>query len=85
MAREVQEINASEDDEESTKQRYRVDGVGGVESLEEDKGGTEGRGGKRNVIEWVHTVGGPRLVTGLGRQSESAYIEVEKEFKALLK
>lgn len=68
VARKVQKIHASENDEESTKQRYRVNGVGGVESLEEDKGGTEGRGGKGHVVEWVHTVGGQRLVTGLERR-----------------
>ena len=52
-SRKVQEIDARESDQESAKQREGVDWVIRVESAEEDKGGTEGGGGERYVVERV--------------------------------
>lgn len=37
VSREVEEVNAGEDDEESTEQGDRIDGICSVESLEKDK------------------------------------------------
>lgn len=51
----VQEIDAGKSDQESAKQRESVDWVVRVESAEEDKGGTEGGGGERYVVERVNT------------------------------
>lgn len=54
----VQEIDAGKSDQESAKQRESVDWVVRVESAEEDKGGTEGGGGERYVVERVDDVSG---------------------------
>lgn len=51
----VQEIDARKGNQESTKQRESIDWVVRVESAEEDKGGTEGGGGERYVVEGVDT------------------------------
>jgi hypothetical protein len=50
----VQEIDTRESNQESAKQRESVDWIVRVESAEEYKGGTEGRGGECYVVERVN-------------------------------
>lgn len=86
VAGEVQKIYARKDDKESTKQRYRVDGVRGVKSLEQNEGGAESRGRESDIVKRVHTAGDLGSETTLRLcGGKEAYIEVEKEFNALLK
>ena len=58
FAREVEQVDAGEDDEEAGEERDGVDGGGGVEAAEEDEAGDEGEGGEGNVIEGVDAVVG---------------------------
>jgi hypothetical protein len=58
LTREVEEVDACEDYEEATQERDCVDGVAGVEALEEDKGCDEGAGGEGDVVERVDTRNG---------------------------
>lgn len=52
-ARQVQQVDAREDDEEAAEQADGVDGRGGVEAAEEDEGGDEGEGREGYVVERV--------------------------------
>lgn len=61
-AREIEKINAAENDEEAAEEGDSVDGVGSVEALEEDEGGTEGGGCKGYVIERCYSISFQRLV-----------------------
>lgn len=84
MSRQVEQINTGEDDEEATEQRDRADGIGGIESLEENKRGTDRGGRKGDIVEGVDTKS--QLISATrGSVGLSTHIEVEKEFKALLK
>lgn len=56
--REVEEVDAGEDDEEAAEQGDGVNGGGGVEALEEEAGGDEGAGGEGDVVEGVDAGGG---------------------------
>lgn len=56
VPREVQQVDAREDDQEATEQRDRVHGFGGVEALEEDEGGTQRGGGESDIVQRVHAV-----------------------------
>ena len=56
MSGEVQQVDPGKDDQESTQQRDRVDGIRGVESLEEDERGAKRGGGKRDIVQRVDTV-----------------------------
>lgn len=58
FAREVEEVDAGEDDEEAAEQGDGVDGGGGVEALEEEAGGDEGACGEGDVVEGVDAGGG---------------------------
>lgn len=49
-ARQIEEVNAAENYEEAAEEGDSVDGVGSVETLEEDEGGTEGGGCEGYVI-----------------------------------
>lgn len=53
FAREVQQVDATEDDEEAAEEGYGVYRVGGVEASKEDEGGDEGEGREGYVVEWV--------------------------------
>jgi hypothetical protein len=55
LTREVEEVDAGEDYEETTQERDCVDGIAGVEALEEDKGRDEGAGGEGDVVQRVDT------------------------------
>jgi len=69
FAREVEEVDAGEDDEEAAEQGDGVDCVGGVEALEEDEGGAEGAGCEGYVVEGVDTKGRVVLVkSGQGKE-----------------
>lgn len=50
FARQIEEIDTSEDCEKTTKERDCVDGIAGVEALEEDEGCDEGAGGESDVV-----------------------------------
>jgi hypothetical protein len=50
-AREVEKVDAREDDQEAHDQRYRVDGIGGVEASEQDEGSAQHGGGKGHVVD----------------------------------
>lgn len=54
--REVEEVNAGEDDEETAEERDGVDRIGRVEALEEDEGRQEGKSCKCHIIKRVDTV-----------------------------
>lgn len=58
LARNVEEVDAHEDDKEAHEERDGVDGVGRVETLE--KNGRRGNGGRReeNIVDGVDNVGG---------------------------
>lgn len=55
FAREVEEVNAGEDCEETAQKRDGVDGVASVEASEEDEGCDEGAGGEGDVVQRVDT------------------------------
>lgn len=50
FAREIEEVNAREDDEEAAEKGDRVDGVGGVEPAEEKEGRHKGTGSECYVV-----------------------------------
>lgn len=52
---EVEEEDAGEDDEEATEERDGIDGVGGIEALEEDEGGDEDGGRECYVVDGAYT------------------------------
>lgn len=56
VAREVEEVDAREDDEEAAQERDCVDGRGGVEAAEEEERCNEGAGCERHVVKRVHAV-----------------------------
>ena len=56
LARQVEQVNTSEDGEETTKQRDGVDGVGSVESFEKNKRGDQGEGREGDIVERIDTV-----------------------------
>jgi hypothetical protein len=56
VPREVEEVDAREDDEETAEKRDSVDGGCGVETLEQKKGCDERASGKGYVIEGVDAV-----------------------------
>lgn len=85
VAGEVQEVYTRENDEESTEQRYRIDCICGVESLEKDEGGAKGRGCEGDVVERIHTGRDHTVSIMTSFSSDRTYIEVENEFNALLK
>jgi hypothetical protein len=53
VAAEVEEVDACEGDEEAAEEGDGVDGFGGVEAAEEDKGCAEGGGCEGYVVEGV--------------------------------
>ena len=55
FAREIEEVDAGEDDEEAAEEGDCVYGGGGVEALEEEEGGEEGAGCEGDVVERVYT------------------------------
>lgn len=57
IAREVEEVHAGEDDEEAAEERDGVYGGGGVEALEEEAGGDEGKGREGYVVEGIDAAG----------------------------
>lgn len=56
MSREVQKVDAGEDNEESAEQRNGVHGIGGIETFEENKRGAQGGCGEGDIVEWVNTI-----------------------------
>lgn len=50
---EVEEVHASEDDEEAAEEGYCVDGIGRVEATEKDERGGKSGGGECYVVKWV--------------------------------
>ena len=54
-SREVQEIYAGENDEETCDEGDRVDRVGGVKTSEEDEGGDENGRGEGHVVDGTDT------------------------------
>ena len=82
FAREVEEVDAGEDDEEAAEQGDGVDGGGGVEALEEEAGGDEGAGGEGDVVEGVDA-GGRLVLNSSGLKA--TYMLVENWLRALLK
>lgn len=55
LTREVEEVNAGEDCEETAQKRNGVDSVAGVEASEEDEGCDEGAGGEGHVVQRIDT------------------------------
>jgi hypothetical protein len=56
VAREVEEVDAGEDDEETAEKRDCVDGGCGVEALEQKERCNEGASGKCYVVEGVDAI-----------------------------
>lgn len=56
VSRQVEQVDAGEDDQESAKQGNCVHGIGGVESLEENKRSAERGGRKGDIVEGVDAV-----------------------------
>jgi hypothetical protein len=50
FAREIEEIDTSENCKETAQERDCVDGIAGVEALEQDEGCDEGAGGESDVV-----------------------------------
>ena len=63
VAREVEQVDAGEDDKEAAEKRDCVYGGGGVEALEEQEGGCEGAGREGYVVEGVDTIDNQHFVT----------------------
>lgn len=61
LARNVEQVNAHENDDETAQQRDGVDGVGGVEALEQDCRGDNRRGREEDVVDRVDDVGRERV------------------------
>lgn len=55
--RQIEQVYASKDGEEATEERNSVDGVGRVESAEEDERRDQCEGRERHVVQRVHTAG----------------------------
>lgn len=55
VSREVKEVNAGEDDEESTQKGNGIDSVRGIESLEQNERGAKRSGRKSDIVERVDT------------------------------
>ena len=55
FAREVEEVDACEDDEEAAEEGNGIYGVGRVEALEKDEGCAEREGRECDVVEWIDT------------------------------
>ena len=53
LARDVEQVDAHEDDEEAAEERDGVDAAGGVEPLEEDGGGDNSAGGETDIVDRV--------------------------------
>jgi hypothetical protein len=75
FAREVEEVDAGEDDEEAAEKGDCVYGVAGVEALEENKRCDEGAGGKGDVVQRIYT-GGLASVWQSGKNN-NAHVGVE--------
>tara|TARA_R110002003_G_scaffold244_4_gene17418 strand:- start:2262 stop:2459 length:198 start_codon:yes stop_codon:yes gene_type:complete len=58
LAREVQKVDAREDDEEAAEEGDCVHSGSGIEALEEEEGRDERAGGEGYVVERVYTVSG---------------------------
>ena len=54
-SRQIEEIDSSENDEETTEQGNRVYRVGRVKPPEKDKGSAKSSGRKGDIVERVHT------------------------------
>lgn len=54
-SREVEKVDTGENDEEAAEQRNGVDGIGSVESTEQDEGGAECGGRKGDIVKRVDT------------------------------
>lgn len=55
VSRQVQQVDSGENDQESTQQRDCVDGIGGVESLEQNKRCAQRGGRERDIVQRVNT------------------------------
>lgn len=85
-AREVEKIDATEDNEEATEEGDGVDRVGSIETLEEDEGGTECSSCEGYVVEWCYSVLYRNISSILYfEEAQGAYRELENCVKALLK
>jgi hypothetical protein len=58
VSREVEKINTGKNDEESTEKGNCIDGIRGIESLEQNERGAKRSGRKCDIIERVHAVKG---------------------------
>jgi hypothetical protein len=76
-------MNSEECDNESKEQRDGVHSIGGVEALEENKGGYDDSGREADVVHRVDT--GHLRQGGNLDHSECTYTFVEKIANALLK
>lgn len=56
FAREVEEVDACEDDEEAAEEGNGIYGVGRVEALEKDEGCEEREGRECDVVEWIDNI-----------------------------
>lgn len=84
-AREVEEVDAAEDNEEATEEGDGVDRVGSIETLEEDEGGTEGSSCEGYVVERCYSVLYQNISSMYFEEAQGAYRELENCVKALLK
>lgn len=85
LSRDIEQIDAHKDDQEPAYQGYRVDCRSGVEALEEDRRGDDGRGGEEDVVYWVDPGRVSYCPLRAARRNESAYTLVENVSSALLK
>lgn len=85
LARDVEQVDAHEDDKEAAEERDGVDAAGGVEPLEEDGGGDNSAGGETDIVDRVDAEisgGSRRLSVGV---CGVTYTLVENVSSALLK
>ena len=54
IARQIEEVYARENDEESTEERDGIDGSRGIEAHKQYEGGENGRRSKSNVVQGVN-------------------------------
>lgn len=80
--REIEEVDSEECDNEPKEQRDGVHSIGGIEPLEENKGGYDDSGREADVVHRVDTGYHRQQKSGI---SECTYTFVEKIAKALLK
>lgn len=85
VSRQIEQVDSGEDNQESAQQGNGVNGIGSVESLEENKRSAERGGRKGDIVEGIDAVERSLLAGVGGNRVSSAYMEVENEFKALLK